>query len=117
MKSDLKPFVDAILEKNAKSAREKLEEICQKPDLTGEIWRGYRLALQGMVAALETGDELTLIRRIVDGKCLRENIQELIRQMRDKTSQEFRPEDERGFSKAWMDVLQILLEKLESTAA
>jgi len=117
MKSDLKPFVGAILEKNAKNAREKLEEICQGLDLTGEFWRGYRLALQGMVAALETGDELTLIRRIVDGKCPRENIQEFIRQTRDKISQEFRPEDERGFSKAWIDVLQIFLEKLESAAA
>lgn len=114
MKPNIKPFVDAILEKDAKKARERFEEIDRRLDPSDEFWRGYRLALHGIVAAIEAGDELMVIRRILEGRYPRENIQELIKQMNDRLSNAFRPKDERGFNTAWVDVLQIILPRLSA---
>lgn len=107
MKPDLKSFVEAICRKDNKKAKEVLEVINRGLDLNDEFWKGYRLALQGMIAALETGDELTVIRRIINGGYTRQDIQELLNQANARLSNAFRPKDEQGFNTAWVDVLQI----------
>jgi hypothetical protein len=109
MKPDLKPLVIALRRKDPKAARERLERIVEKLDLDDEFWKGYSLALRGMVTALESGDELTIIRRIIDGKHSRENINRLVQDMQARISQVFRPKDEQGFNTAWMEVLQMFL--------
>jgi len=107
VKPDLKPFVEAVREKDIKRAREKLEEINRGLDPNDEFWKGYRLALHGMIAAIEAGDELTVIRRILNGGYTRQHIQELLNQANARLSDVFRPKDERGFDTAWVDVLKI----------
>jgi len=115
MKLDLKPFVGAVREKDIKMAREKLEEINRGLDPNDEFWKGYRLALHGMIVALEAGDELTVIRRIVNGGYARQHIQELLNQANARLSEAFRPNDERGFDTAWVDVLKIFLSEMRGT--
>ena len=107
MKPDLKSFVEAIWKKDNKKAKEALEVINRRLDLNDEFWKGYRLALHGMIATLETGDELTVIRRIINLGYTRQDIQELLNQANARLSNTFRPKDEQGFNTAWVDVLQI----------
>jgi len=111
MKPDLKQFVKALREKDIKKAREELDGAEHKLDLNDEFWCGYYLALRGMVSALESGDELTVLSRIINGKIPRESIQRLIRQTQEKSSQTFRQNDERGFDAAWADALQFFQAK------
>ena len=111
MKPDLKQFVKALREKDIKKAREELDGAGEKLDMKDEFWRGYHLALRGMVSALESGDELTVLSRIINGKIPRESIQRLIRQTQEKSSQTFRQNDERGFDAAWADALQFFQAK------
>lgn len=117
MELDLRPFVGLMLQKNVKGAKEKLEEMVRGFDSADDFWKGYRLALQGMLAALETGDELTVVRRIVEGRYSPESMRELMKQMRDRISQPFRSAEERGFDSAWVQVLQILLERADKPEA
>jgi len=108
MGPDLKQFVKAVREKDVRKAREQLELIEQKLDLKDEFWAGYHMALRGMVAAIESGDELTAVAQIASGKRSREFAQKLFQQFQEQTSQSFRPKDEQGFGTAWMDVLKFL---------
>lgn len=110
MKPDLRPFVEVVRKKDTKRAKEVLEIINRGLDLDDEFWKGYRLALHGMTAALEAGDELTVIRRIINGGYTQQSIQELLNQAKARISDSFRPKDERGFNTAWVDVLQIFLQ-------
>lgn len=111
MKLDVKQFLTALREKDIKKAREELDGAGEKLDIKDEFWRGYHLALRGMVSALESGDELTILSRIINGKISRESIQKLLQQAQEKASQTFRPNDERGFDAAWADALQFFQAK------
>ncbi len=105
----MKRFVKALRGKDVKGAREQLEDIEKKLDLNDEFWRGYHLALRGMVAALESGDELTVIAQITGGKNSCELAQRLLQQAQERASRAFRPKDEQGFDTAWVDVLRFLV--------
>lgn len=106
MELDLKPFIDALRVKDTKKAREWLEQNRVKFDQGGEFERGYLLAMQGMVVALETGSEQAVIKRFVDGEYGGERIEELVKEARGRLSQKFRPKDERGFDTAWIEVIK-----------
>lgn len=106
MKWGMKSFAEALRRKNARIAREKLERIVKSLDMRDEYWRGYRRALEGMVAAMESGDELPLLRQLVDKRYPDDKVRELVEKMRVKVSQNFRPRDEKGFYTAWIEVLQ-----------
>lgn len=103
---DLKPFVQNLREKDTKKAREWLEQIKSRVDFNDEFGRGYLLALRGMVAALEAGGELSVIKRVVDGEYKQEQIVELVKSARERLSQKFRPKDEHGFDTALVEVFQ-----------
>lgn len=106
MELDLKPFVRALREKDTKKAREWLEQTKSKVDPNDEFWRGYIQALQGMVAALETGSELSLIKRVVNKEYKQEQIDGLIDSERKRIPRKLRPKSEQGFDTAWVEVLQ-----------
>jgi len=108
---DLTPFVDALRKKDAKKAGEWLEQNKGKFDPSDEFHRGYLLALGGMVASIESGSELSVIKCILDEGCKEERVKEFIREARDRLSLKFRPSDEQGFDTAWVDVLQGLLKE------
>lgn len=106
MELDLKPFVQTLREKDTKKAKEWLEQIKSKVDFNDEFWRGYLLALRGMIAALEAGGELSVTNRVVNGEYKQEQIVELVKSVREKLSRKFRPKDEKGFDTALVEVLQ-----------
>ncbi len=109
MPVDLKPFVSALRKNDTKKAREWLEQ--NRANFTDEFGTGYFLALHGMESALETGAELSLIKRLVDGGYEGEQLAALLRETRARLSLKFRPKDEEGFDTAWVDVLQEFSEK------
>jgi len=108
MTIDIKPLVKFLKQKDVKRAREWLELNRSEINAGDEFLKGYLLALQGMVSALESGGELSAINKVLEKKYSREQIAELIRETRDRISQKFRPEDEHGFDTAWIDVLNEL---------
>ncbi len=107
LKPDLKLFVAALRKKDVKKARESLDDMEKKLNLKDEFWRGYHLALHGMVSAIESGDELSLILKMFNGKTSEENVQKFMKQIQERVSQTFRPADELGFNTAWADALQL----------
>jgi len=106
MELDLKTFVRTLKEKDTKKAKEWLEQIKNRVDFNDEFGRGYLLALRGMVAAREAGGELSVINRVVNGECKKEQVVELVKSMHERLSLNFRPEDEKGFDTALVEVLQ-----------
>ncbi len=69
---------------------------------------GYRRALEGIVSALESGQEMALAGRIAGGSYSKERLLGIGEEMKLRASQEFRPYRERGYSEAWADVLEAL---------
>jgi hypothetical protein len=106
MELDLTPFVKALREKDTKKVREWFEQAKGRVDLNDEFGRGYLLALQGMIAALEVGNELSVIKRMLNGEYKQEQIAGLVKNTRERLSRKFRPKDELGFDTAWVEVLQ-----------
>ena len=106
MTLDLKPFVKLLKQKDLKKLREWLEQNKGGLNSNDEFGRGYFLALQGMISALEVGGELSVIKRVLNGGYEQEQIKKLIYDMEGRLSLKFRPRDEQGFDTAWIEVLQ-----------
>ncbi|MGC8816262.1 MAG: hypothetical protein ACP5PX_00365 [Candidatus Hadarchaeum sp.] len=108
MTIDIKPLVKLMKKRDLKGARDWLEANRGKIDPNDEFARGYLLALQGMVSALESGGELAAINKVLEKKYSGEQIAEIISETRSRIAQKFRPADERGFNTAWVDILSEL---------
>ena len=106
MTLDLKPFVKLLKQKDLKKLREWLEQNKGGLNPNDEFGRGYFLALQGMISALEVGGELSVIKRVLNGGYGQEQVKKLINDMKGRLSLKFRPRDEQGFDTAWIEVLQ-----------
>lgn len=105
MKIDLNPFIAALRKKDTKKAREWLEQNMGEFGSSDEFRLGYLLALQGMVAAIESGGELSVIKRVINGEYKQEQVKRFIQDARERLSRKFRPKDEQGFDTAWVEVL------------
>jgi hypothetical protein len=105
---DIKPLVKSLKKRDIKGAREWLEANQNQLRSGDEFTRGYLLALQGMVSALESGSELATVNKVLEGKYSAEQIAEIIREAKNRISQKFRPRDEQGFDTAWVEVLNEL---------
>ncbi|MFH1821729.1 MAG: hypothetical protein ABH852_04735 [Methanobacteriota archaeon] len=105
MDLDVKPLVKLLKQKDAKKAREWLELNRGEINPDDEFYRGYLLAFQGMVSALESGGGLSAVSKILENKYEHEQVSGLLRGTRTRLSQKFRPKDERGFDTAWVDFL------------
>jgi len=106
---ELRPFVDALRGRDIKKAREWFERVGGELGPKDGFWAGYRLALQGMLSALESGSEMSVIWRLVNERCSRGEIEGLLKAARKKASRPFRPRDELGYDKAWSDFLSAWL--------
>ncbi|MEM3420874.1 MAG: hypothetical protein QW835_06395 [Candidatus Hadarchaeum sp.] len=110
MEIDLKPLIKLMKKKDVKGAKEWLEATRSKTNSGDEFTKGYLLALQGMVSAMESGGELSTINKVLE-KNYGEQIAEILNEAKTRTAQKFRPADERGFDTAWIDVLNELCAK------
>ncbi len=69
---------------------------------------GYRRALQGILATLDSDRVLTLPRKISEGKYSKEELETIKKEMETRASHKFRPEEERGFNEAWRDLIEVI---------
>ena len=100
-----------LLEALKKGDTKKASDLLNKAADTTEYDRGYKKALSGIVAAVENDEVNSLFLRMVSGAVTKKSLEEQRKQSR-KTSQEtFRPASERGYEKAWYDILSIYLGK------
>lgn len=109
MKRGLKSFARAVRDGDIDKAEEMVDKIVQG-DLEMEVWEGYSDALEGILEALNSDNSLTLPNQIKEEKFSVENLESIKEKMEERSSQEFRPEYELGFSSAWSDVLQVITE-------
>jgi hypothetical protein len=106
MEIDILPFVEALKQRDLKKAKEWLEMRKTEVGTGDEFLAGYFLALSGMLAALESSQELSVIQKLVSGSPNRDEIEGLMREFKKQLSLKFKPGDERGFNTAWLEFLQ-----------
>jgi hypothetical protein len=106
MEIDISPFVEALKQRDLRKAKEWLEARKTETGTKNEFWAGYFLALGGMLSALESSQELSVIQKLVIGSPAKEEIEKLMREFRKQLSLKFKPKDERGFNTAWLEFLQ-----------
>lgn len=108
MSPDIKTFIGLIKQRDAKKSREWLEINKGALDPKDDFYRGYLLALHGMVAALESGGELSVINKILEKRYTQGQVADLLREIKSRAAQKFRGKDEQGFNAAWIDFLSEL---------
>ncbi|MEM4202215.1 MAG: hypothetical protein QW786_03305 [Candidatus Hadarchaeum sp.] len=111
MDIDIKPLIKLMKKRDVKGAKEWLEAALSMTNSGDEFARGYLLALEGMVSAMESGGELSTINKVLEKNYSSEQIAEIISEAKTRIAQKFRPTDERGFDTAWIDVLNELCAK------
>ncbi|KXA91612.1 hypothetical protein AKJ57_00570 [candidate division MSBL1 archaeon SCGC-AAA259A05] len=109
MKRGLKTFARAVQDGNTDGAEEMLEKIVQG-NMKDRVWKGYHKALKGIIEGLNSDNDLTLPKQIADDNFSLEKLEKLRIEMDERSSQKFRPENEHGYSAAWSDVLQVIIE-------
>ncbi len=109
MKRGLKSFARAVRNRDKSEADELIEKIVQG-SLDDAVWEGYERALNGMSEALDSDDGLRLVNQIAEEKFSLKRLEKIREEMEERASQEFRPKDERGYNKAWSDVLKVMIE-------
>jgi len=105
----VKTFAEDIKRGKGRSAKIKLERIAKRFDRKDEFQHGYLTALEGMVSAVESGDDLTLLKQIANSPKPREKIEQYLAEMQTRVSQDFRPREEIGYNTAWVEVLQAFI--------
>lgn len=109
MKRGLKTFARAVRDGKKHEAEEMFEKIVQGR-MEDSVWEGYHRALKGMIEGLNSDNDLTLPKQIADDNLSMEKLEKLWIEMDEMSSQKFRPENERGYTAAWSDVLQVVVE-------
>jgi hypothetical protein len=107
---NLSGFIRDLKRRDLKSAKGWFES--KKPELegAGDFWKGYALALNGMIASLESGQEFSLMKRLINGVS-RDELETLLKDFKRRMNQSFRPSEERGFDAAWSEALQLFLQE------
>jgi hypothetical protein len=103
----IKLFIEALKKGDTKKAVELLDTV--KPETA--YTRGYKKALSGIVAAVENSEMNSLFSKMLSGDITKRSIEERRRTSRTMAKEVFRPAFERGYEKAWYDVLSIFLGK------
>lgn len=102
------------LEEIPKVGKESAKEIL---NAARKIWgqeeriEGYRRALEGVLKGLKSDRVLTYARRIAENRYSDEKLKEFKEEMKERSLQEFRPPDERGYCEGWADILEALNKK------
>lgn len=107
---EISEFIESLKQKNLKNARSWLES--KRPELenSGKFEKGYLLALNGMITSIEENQELSLMKKILNGSS-KEELSSIAKDFKKRINQRFRPEEERGFDSAWFEVIQRFVEE------
>jgi hypothetical protein len=103
----LRLFLDALKKGDSKKASELADTITGKDD----YHRGYRKALSGIVASVENKEVNSLFVKMISGGLTKKKMEEQRRNSKKISKERFRPASERGYEKAWYDILSIFLGK------
>lgn len=113
MKRGMKTFARAIRDEKIDKVEEMLEKIVQG-NMKADKWNGYRRALEGVVEALNSENNLTLPQKISKDKISLEKLEKLKEKMESRSSQEFRSLNEQGYNTAWASILKVIIEDEKS---
>lgn len=100
-----------LLEALKKEDTRKASDILNGAANATEYDKGYKKALSGIVAAVENKEANSLFLRMMSGAVTKKILEEQRRQSREISRETFRPASERGYEKAWYDILSIFLGK------
>jgi hypothetical protein len=103
----LKLFLDALKRGDSKKASEFIDSLAGEDD----YHRGYRKALSGIIASVENKEVNSLFVKMISGDLTKTKMEEQRRNSRKVSKERFRPASERGYEKAWYDILSIFLGK------
>ena len=103
----IKLFIEALKKGDARKASELAAAL---PAVT-DYDRGYKKALTGIIAAVENREVNSLFLRVISGSITKKGMEEHRRESRKIAAEAFRPSEERGYEKAWYDILSIFLGK------
>lgn len=103
----IKLFIEALKKGDTKKASELLERVKAET----EHGKGYRKALSGIVASVENNEMNSLFMKMLSGDITKKSMEERRKTSRTMARETFRPAFERGYERAWYDVLSIFLGK------
>jgi len=103
----MKLFLEALKKGDTKKAAEIVSEIKNST----EYDRGYKKALTGIIASVENKEVNSLFPKMISEKVTKKNLEEQRRESRRISHEAFRPASERGYEKAWYDIITIFLGK------
>lgn len=106
---DLTSFAESLKKRDLKTARAWLENKRQTLQTPNDFEKGFLLALNGMIASLESNQSFSLMKKILDGTP-QEEVQQIYKDFKKRAEQRFRPALERGFDTAWAMILQHFLQ-------
>jgi hypothetical protein len=105
----IKLFLEALEKGDIKKAGELVDRIPGATDYD----RGYKRALTGIMASVDNKEVNSLFVKMVSGLQTKKSLEEQRRESRRISQETFRPAAERGYEKAWYDVLSIFLGKVK----
>ena len=103
----VKLFIEALKKGDTKKAVELVGTVTPETAYA----KGYKKALSGIVAAVENSEMNSLFSKMLSGDITKKSMEERRRASRTMAKDVFRPASERGYEKAWYDVLSIFLGK------
>ncbi|MGD2249922.1 MAG: hypothetical protein PVF58_16055 [Candidatus Methanofastidiosia archaeon] len=103
----LKLFIDSLTKGNTRKASDILDTVT----LATEHEKGYKRALSGILSSVENEEASSLFFQMVSGALTKKRMEEHRKQSRKMAKDVFRPASERGYEKAWYDILSIFLGK------
>ncbi|RLG67818.1 MAG: hypothetical protein DRO11_09720 [Methanobacteriota archaeon] len=95
----------ALYRSDIKQAKDYLSQLESSAD-NAPWWRGYISAVRSSVRAVETDDKLSFIVTAIRGGFTPQRLRELSKNFEARSSHTFRSEKERGYNKAWTDLLE-----------
>lgn len=105
----MKLFLEALEKGDIKKAGELVDRIPAATDYDG----GYKRALTGIIASVDNREVNSLFVKMISGGQTKKNLEEQRRESKRISQEAFRPAAERGYEKAWYDVLSVFLGKVK----
>ena len=100
----LQLIASSLLRKDVKKIKDNIALI--KKVLGANEWeKGYLLALNGVVASVESDDVQTLAHKIANQKISKEALVSFLKESEKSIKQPFRSDFEKGYELAWRDLL------------
>ena len=105
----MKLFLEALEKGDIKKAGELVDRIPAATDYD----RGYKRALTGIIASVDNREANSLFVKMISGSQTKKSLEEQRRESKRISQEAFRPAAERGYEKAWYDVLSVFLGKVK----